>query len=386
MEFELSFKPIINQEEDFQSNQLGRNIMAYTKGDFPNLSEADLVIFTVSEFRNSNLDNDEFALDSIRTELYKLFEGQERLRIADLGYLVLGERPEDTYQLLTDVLIECEKRNLFALIIGGSQDLTVSQYRSCVKLGKLSNMVSIDSRFDLEFDDNGLNSNSYLSDIIQTEPNVLFNYSNIGYQTYLNTQDSIKLIDKLHFDAYRLGEIRQNLEEVEPVLRNADFVSLDLNSVRLSDSPSNVEGSPNGFYSEEICQIMRYAGISGRLKSCGIYNYNPKNDTNFHSSKLIAQMLWCFFEGYFHKMKSFKPNDDDMVKYHVSMRDGEYNGCFYKNKKLEKWWMEIPLINIDSSTYNDNYFVPCSYNDYQIAVKGEVPERWWKAFQKINQL
>ena len=69
MEFELSFEPIISQEEDFQSNQLGRNIMAYTKGDFPNLSEADLVIFTVSEFRNSKLDNDEFALDSIRTEL-----------------------------------------------------------------------------------------------------------------------------------------------------------------------------------------------------------------------------------------------------------------------------------------------------------------------------
>jgi heme/copper-type cytochrome/quinol oxidase subunit 2 len=34
-----------------------------------------------------------------------------------------------------------------------------------------------------------------------------------------------------------------------------------------------------------------------------------------------------------------------MVKYHVSMREGEYNACFYKNKKLEKWWMEVPIIN-----------------------------------------
>jgi formiminoglutamase len=156
--------------------------------------------------------------------------------------------------------------------------------------------------------------------------------------------------------------------------------------VRLSDSPSNTEGSPNGFYSEEICQIMRYAGISGRLKSLGIYNYGSENDSNSHSSKLIAQMLWCFFEGFFHKMKSFKPNDDDMVKYHVSMRQGEYNSCFYKNKKLEKWWMEIPLLNSNPLIAIENYFVPCSYNDYQVAVSGEVPERWWKAFQKMNQL
>ena len=45
--------------------------------------------------------------------------------------------------------------------------------------------------------------------------------TNIGYQTYYNTQDSIDLINKLHFDSYRLGEIRQNIEEVEPSLRNA---------------------------------------------------------------------------------------------------------------------------------------------------------------------
>ena len=207
----------------------------------------------------------------------------------------------------------------------------------------------------------------------------------MGYQTYLNNQDSIKLLDKLYFDAYRLGEIRQNIEEVEPSLRNADFVSFDMGCVRLSDNPSVISGSPNGFSSEEACQIMRYAGISGRLKSLGIFNYVRSKDTNFQSEKLIAQMIWCFFEGFFHKMKRFKPNDDDMLKYHVSLRDGEFNTCFYKNKKLDKWWVEIPLINLKSQIPNENYFIPCSYNDYKTAVKGEIPERWWKAFQKMNQ-
>ena len=47
MEFELSFKPIIDDLGHFLPNQLGSKIMAYTKGDFPNLAEADLVIFCV---------------------------------------------------------------------------------------------------------------------------------------------------------------------------------------------------------------------------------------------------------------------------------------------------------------------------------------------------
>ena len=106
MEFELSFKPIVHHNEDYQSSQLGQNVMAYTQGDFPNLSEADLVMFTVPEFRGTPVANNDESLDNIRKELYQLFEGQERLRIADLGQLLLGEKISDTYQLLTDVLID----------------------------------------------------------------------------------------------------------------------------------------------------------------------------------------------------------------------------------------------------------------------------------------
>ena len=44
---------------------------------------------------------------------------------------------------------------------------------------------------------------------------------------------------------------------------------------------------------------MRYAGISGRLKSLGIFNYVNFEDKNLQSEKLIAQMIWCFFEELF---------------------------------------------------------------------------------------
>ena len=385
MEFELSFKPINHSTEDYQYGQIGRNVMTYTSGNFPNLSEADLVIFTVSEYRGFSSVKNENSFEHIRTQLYKLFEGQERLRIADLGQLILGEKINDTYQLLSDVLVECEQRNLFAIVIGGGQDLTLSQYRSCVEIGKISNMVSVDYSLDLGFKKDSIDAKSYLSEILKIKPNFLFSFTNIGLQTYHNSDDSLKLINKLFFDTHRLGEIRRNIQEIEPILRNADFVSVDLGSVRLSDNPSVIDGSPNGFYSEEICQVMRYIGISGRTKSLGLFNYLNFGDEKQQSEKLIAQMLWCFFEGFFHKMKQFKTTDSDLVKYHVSMSKGEYNTCFYKNKKLDKWWMEIPIININPSLEIENCFIPCSYSDYQLAVNGDVPERWWKAFQKLNQ-
>ncbi|MEC8610632.1 MAG: formimidoylglutamase [Bacteroidota bacterium] len=383
MEFELSFQPLVEKSNHYKSEQLGNNIMVYTKGNFPNLSEADLVFFTVPESRGEFSDNELLSFTTIRNELYQLYEGPDRLRIADLGNLILGEKIEDTYQLLTDVLVECEQRNLFSLFMGGTQGLTIAQYNSCQQLGKIVNMLSVDSTFDLGVEDETFSSDSFLSKILNAQPNVLFNYTNVGYQSYLNSQSSIKLIDDLFFEAVRLAKVRDDIEEIEPFFRDADFVSLDLCSIKSSDSPANTSASPNGFSSDEICQIMRYAGVSSRLTSLGIYHFDSKRDFGLRSAKLAAQMLWCFFDGFFHKLKQFQPTDSDMITYHVSFREGEYNCSFYKNKVTEKWWMQIPVL--ESSKINDrNLYLPCSYNDYLLASQGEMPERWFKAFQKIN--
>ena len=384
MEFEFSFKPIDHQKSDYSSNQLGGFVEVYIEGSFPDLTEVDVVLIGVAEYRGTATTGDAKSLGKIRKEYYQLYRGTERLRIADLGNVLIGEKTTDTFHLLAEVLQECERRGLFVLIIGGGQDATYAQYLSCVQQQKMVNLVSVDARFDLGFDTDDLNANSYLSKIIQDEPNFLFNFSNIGYQSFLVPQEGISLIDKLYFDAHRLGLVRAEMEGVEPVLRNADILSVDMSCVRLSDAPANVAGSPNGFSGEEICKIMRYAGLSGRLSSLGIYEYECSMDVNEHTAKLISQMMWYFLEGHFHRMKRLTPNEKDFVKYHVSMRDGEFDAVFYKNKQLNKWWMEIPLVGEQAIQFKDNYFIPCTYQDYQFASQGELPDRWWKAFQKIN--
>lgn len=384
MEFELSFKPIHHESDTYSQNQLGGFVSVYTEGSFPDLTEAEVVFIGLPEYRGSSTQGSPDSLVSLRKELYKLYQGSERLRIADLGDLLEGAQLVDTYQLLADVLVECERRGLFALVIGGGQAATFGQYKACVQTGRMVNLVSVDSRFDLGLSEEVLDSQSYLSKIIQHQPNMLFNYSNVGYQSFLVPQEAVDLLDGMFFDAYRLGTVRSQMEEVEPVLRNADVLSVDLSCVRLSDAPANVAGSPSGFDSAEICRIMRYAGLSGRLSSLGVYEYAADIDREGQTAKLVAQMLWYFLEGYFHRMKNIKPNELDYVKYHVSLREGEYNATFYKNKQLDKWWMEIPLVGEQVERFKDHYFIPCSYADYQLACQGELPDRWWKAFRKMN--
>ena len=384
MEFELSFTPVNHDRSLYSSGQLGSFIDVYTEGRFPDLTEVDVVLFSVPEFRGTSIKGSVDNFQRIREEYFKLFSGYERLRVVDLGNLLIGENKSDTFYLLSEVLQECERRNLFALIIGGGQDATFAQYKASANAGKTINLVSVDSRFDLGVNSDSLNANSYLSKIIEDQPNYLFNFSNIGYQSFLVPNTSVQLIENLYFDAIRLGVVRSDIEEVEPILRNADLLSVDVSSVRLSDAPGNKQGSPNGFSGSEICQILRYAGLGGRLTSLGIYEFDVMTDLNNQTAKLISQMIWYFLEGYFHRMKRVVPNEDDFVKYHVSMRDSEFDGVFYKNKQLDKWWMEIPVLDLQEDRFKNHCFIPCSYNDYCLASQGDLPDRWWRAFQKLN--
>jgi hypothetical protein len=239
------------------------------------------------------------------------------------------------------------------------------------------NLVSIDSRFDFGKQEDGIKANSYLSKIILDEPNNLFNYTNIGYQTYYNSQEEIDLIEKLFFDAYRLGEISNNIELSEPTLRDADIVSLDLNSVKSSYSGNFVTFTPNGFDGKEICSLSRYAGISDKVSSFGIFNFNNKKEV----SVLIAQIIWYFIEGVNYRSNEYPfGTKENYLKYIVPLESEEL--VFYKSNKTGRWWIEINFFAGQHNKLKKNTLLSCSHDEYLAACNNEIPERWWKAQRK----
>ena len=371
----------------FEKGSLGESIkFNHAETGFPDIEKINIAIIGVEEDRHAvNNIGCADGPDIIRHHLYKLFPGNYSVKIADIGNIKKGHTIDDTYFALSQVVAELIKRKITPLIIGGSQDLTYANYKAYELLGQTVNMVAIDSMFDLGDAGSLLDSKTFLGKIILQQPNFLFNYSNIGYQTYFADQRSINLISKLFFDAYRLGEVRSKIEEAEPVIRHADMISFDISAVKYSDAPGSGNASPNGFYSEEACQLARYAGLNDKLTSVGFYEYNPKYDKNEQTAQLLAQMIWCFLDGFYNR-KNDQPlyENNGFTKYRVSLKSNKYEILFYKSNKSDRWWMDVPYPSDKRIKYERHHLVPCSYNDYVTACNEEMPDRWWQTFQKLG--
>lgn len=376
----------IVDKEQMHPNQIMNFIEINTSGgSFPELYNIDIVLIGVNEGRlsinNSGCAN---APDVVRKYFYSLYSPGHHLRIADLGNIRSGNAINDTYFAVRDVLGNLLKKNIVPIILGGGQDLTFANYLAYESIGKIINIVAVDNAFDLGDTESLLTSRTYLNKVITHQPSYLFNYSNIGYQTYFVDSDAIELMKKLYFDVYRLGLVQNDIEEVEPMVRNADMISVDMSSVRASDAPGNGNSTPNGFYGEELCRIMRYAGLSDKLTSIGIYEINPEFDRNGQTSHLAAQAIWYFIDGFYNRKMDFPVKEKKFyVKYRVVIKAIQNEIVFYKSKKSDRWWMEVPCPTKLKSKYERHYLVPCSYKDYQTAMQEEIPDRWWQAYQKL---
>src|SRR5690606_24475936 len=309
------------------------------------------------------------AFDEFRTNFYQLFPGNWTKKIVDLGTVEAGESIEDTYVAVKMLVADLVKQNILPIIIGGSQDITYGMYRGYDTLEQNVNLVCIDNKIDVIADVENPSEN-FMTRIIMEAPNNLHNFSALGYQTYFNSQEEIDLIDKMYFEAYRVGEIISNVKISEPVLRDADIVSLDINAVKSSDLGYFSHFNPNGFDGREICVLARYAGLSDRVSSFGIFNI----DNISQKSLLITQILWYFVEGYNFRMNEYPYiSKSTYLKYIVPLEEQEL--VFFKSDVSERWWIEINSLE-DS---NRKMLFPCSYDDYKQSLKNIVPDRWWRA-------
>ena len=368
---------ILDYINELSSQQLGSKVVLHTSEAFPEVSKVTIGIIGVLENRGNSNGNQEIDLVAIRKELYGLYPGNWDTSIADFGNILAGNSIEDTYFALKKVASSLIKNNIIPVVIGGSQDLTYSLYRAYDELEQMVNLVAVDSQFDFGKESDLVSASSYLTKIVIEEPNNLFNYCNIGYQTYYNSQEEIDLVEKLFFDAYRLGEVSNTIAISEPVFRDADVVSIDMNSVKSSDSGNFTPFVPNGFNGKEICALSRYAGISDKVSSLGIFNHN----NSVQEAVLIVQIIWYFIEGFHYRSNEYPfGSKENYLKYIVPLDEEEL--VFYKSDKTDRWWIEIPFISNGNNKLKRNTLLPCSYEEYLSACNQELPERWWKALRK----
>jgi formiminoglutamase len=369
-------------DDEASGGSVYKHLQLNSENNFDNPEPNSVAIIYVSEYRNSTI-SESSDLNSIREKFLSLNAGDWKVPVFDLGTILPGNTIEDTYTALRDVVTELVKNNVFPIVIGGSQDLTLPMYEAYQSLEQTVNLLDIDPALDMGDPEEALSAKAWLNKILLHKPNYLFNYSLLGYQSYLVKTEELDLMNKLYFDAIRLGDFYNDNKIVEPLVRNADILSFDLDAIRGSDNNGNTRDLPHGLYGEDACTIMRYAGLSDKLTSLGIFNYNSSVKGKFDSN-LIAQMIWYFIEGFNNRKKDYPiGSKTDYVKYHVSIDDFKDQITFYKSDKSGRWWMEVPYPKVKGAKFQRHLLVPCNYEDYKNALTNELPNLWWKTFEKL---
>ena len=359
---------------------MGNNIKLHTESSgLPELKGLDVAIIGLQEYRNSFFTNTHYSTNAFRKEFYSLYPGNWTINIADLGDLPNGSNVNDTYFAIKEIGYHLKQMNIIPIFIGGSHDMIFPLYQVFQDFKQLVNVVSVDRSFDFSQEDELISGRSYMSKIIMDKPNLLFNYTNLGYQNYYCATEEKDLMNKLYFDGIRLGEVLDHVSSTEPVFRDADIVGLDMKCLSWQATADPLKGHPNGIDSRTICALTRYAGISDRVSFMGIHELpsTPMMD------QLLAQMVWYFLEGFSLRFNEYPiAVNSGFIKYSVTL--SSQTMVFYKSEKSQRWWLELTNDSHLNNKTKKATLIACTENDYESAIHDNVPERWYNAVRRMH--
>lgn len=357
---------------------LGKNISIHTQNTgLPELKGLTIALIGLHEHRNSFFHNSSYNVNQFRKVFYELYPGNWNLSIADLGDLPNGEKVEDTYFAIKEIGVNLKQMNIIPVFIGGSHDLMFPLYEIFQNFKQLVNIVSVDRSFDFSQEDELISGRSYMSKIIMEKPNVLNNYTNIGFQSYYCAEQEKDLMQKLYFDSIRLGQVLNQPALAEPVFRDADVVGFDMKCLSWHAIADPLKGQPNGIDSRTICSLTRYAGISDRISFLGFFEIPSTPMTD----QLLAQMIWYLIEGVQLRFDEYPVNKKDFLKYSVTLSDQIM--VFYKSDKSNRWWMELTNNSHLNNKIKSTTLLACTEKDYLDAMQDKIPERWYNAVKRI---
>ena len=381
------FDPVSLERPEFEyldhTESFSHHISVHTP-DQPirELDKHQVALIGVPTDSNGFIKGSKDAPDQVRNKLYQLRKINSNLKIYDLGNVKNGGSVNDTYFALRDIILELMERDIITVILGGSQDLSRGVFLALEKKEGLHQILTIDSMLDFSLKEDPLNSRNYLNQVVNASGLKQFSVTNLGHQAYFVTENQLQQLEKSYLESIRLGEVRKEIRQAEPLIRDSRFISIDMGAVKHADAPGASLPSPNGFFGDELCQLTRYAGLSEHTSILGFFELNPSSDINGQTAHLAAQSAWYFLEGLTHRIRE-NPIDtpEHIKKFIVTLNAAGHDIIFHKSTLSERWWMEIPVKNPASG---HNFFVSCAYEDYQQASNQEIPDRWWRFLNRLG--
>lgn len=354
----------LENSHEYRSGQIGHYFQEQEKT--PDLDELQIAFIGVGV-------QNPFGANGVRKQLYNMYM-PGKLRMADLGDFVFVKENEVEILDLAEVVKQLLQHNVQVLLFGGNALGWKSVYRAYEMLGWPVNFAEVNSSID--------SSPGQLGFLMQ-EDGFLANLHCLGYQAYFTHPQVVKELHNRHYECLRLGELKADLRECEPTLRDKQIVSFHASAIQQAFIKAENQEHPNGFTGEEACGISRYAAMAANLGAFVLHSFEQGHAM---SQMQVAQMLWYFLEG-----QAFKRDENPLqqparfTKYITDMdTHTPYHLVFFKSRDTEKWWMHIPVENPERY-HLSQYLIPCSYRDYTIAQNGEIPDKWLQAVSRLGQ-
>ena len=278
----------------------------------------------------------------IRNQLYSFQDFGKKLNINDLG-----DSRNDNPDFLIPLYTELISNNIIPILIGQNDPLLKAQIISAYNsVGKAN--LSIFS------------SNMFTDEYLLSKPELLTSLQWLGKQ--IHQPDTASYED---CSVISLGQIRKNIQEIEPAIRNSNTFNFSLQAIRFPDAPAQAGFSASAMSLDEACQLMRYVGFNEQLTSIAFSHYLFQRDLNERSANSIAQLIWYLIEGISHRKYDLPLNSSSIKKYIVQLHDHSQEVNFIKSDISGRWWLECGPDN----------FKACSYQDYLLASENTLSER-----------
>ena len=353
------------------------NVKFFSGEENFSLDGFDLAIIGIEEgvYLDSSLDDILSSTSNLmRSYIYHL-KSIDNVKIVDLGNLV-GKTKADNKFLLLEVLSFLNTKGITAIIIGGTDEFCVTQCEAVREItsDERLNLTIIDSCINGGFDVDEDLTNNYLTPIIDLKN---FDLTLLGIQNYYNSKVQDLYVENKFIDVIRLKDLRdQNIINAEVPLRDSSVIVFDLLAFSSSSLPANKEPRPNGLSSLDGCQLGWYSGISDKVKSFSVCNFEQSYDVNRQSVALVGQIIWHFISGFSNKSHQNSLKDvTSFQKFNVHLEKYGVYIDFFSSPDGYRWWMEV----IDNEKF---LIVSCNKSDYYEALQGEMPKKWWRYFMR----
>jgi formiminoglutamase len=308
----------------------------------------------------------------VRKKFYDLFASlPEGSVIYDLGYHIVNDQ---TPTLISKVCKELNNAGNNFIVLSSVTGINTLLYNSIKRHNKTISISEASPILPL----NDYAEQSGLREILSDPDNNLFNYSNLGMQSFLNSTSSQDLFRKMLFDTYRMGVLNKDIAASEPVIRDSHIFIFDIESVRVSDAPASGLANPTGFSGFDACRMSRFAGISEKNRTFCINNLPQNDDPLSTTSFLTAQMLWYFTEGWFNRKIEIPSIRNKNFNVFITETEQYGTFTFIQSQISDRWWLQIDTLKGKKIT------ISCLKDDYLETLKGGIPEKFIKFYQKIS--